>query len=169
MTKIALSPDCANCAALCCVALAFDRSSQFAIDKAAGEPCPHLDDCGACTIHDEREERGFAGCISFNCLGAGQRATQHFSSDGGPKNTAPAKPLSQAFGDLLRAHESLFLLELAEGLDISHHERMAVAELRRALVDADINGRDIAVARSRVDTFLKGLKNYVDAPGISPG
>lgn len=168
MTKIDLRPDCANCAALCCVALAFDRSSMFAIDKPAGQACPHLDDCGACTIHDEREARGFAGCIAFDCLGAGQRATQLCPVDSGVNMDGTlAKSLAQAFGNLLRAHEHLLLLDLAERLDMSHIERHALAELRDALVDAGIDGRKIAVARSRIESFLKGLKSYVDGQAIA--
>lgn len=162
MKKIILRADCANCSALCCMALAFDRSSLFAIDKAAGEACPHLDECGACVIHRERAERGFAGCINFDCLGAGQRATQFFSGGSNwRKDQSLVEPMSRAFGLLLRAHEYLSLLDLAEALDISAAERDVLAELRTALEDAGINGREIAAVQSRIDTFLKSLNGYV--------
>lgn len=71
-----LAADCSRCAALCCVALAFDASSQFPFDKAAGEPCRNLDVCGLCKIHDDLKSKGYGGCISFHCHGAGPRTTR---------------------------------------------------------------------------------------------
>lgn len=54
---------------------AFARSSEFAIDKPAGRPCPNL--AGSlCSIHDALRPQGFAGCVVFDCLGAGQHVTQ---------------------------------------------------------------------------------------------
>ena len=39
-----LRADCARCSALCCVALPYAASADFAYDKPAGRPCRHLDD-----------------------------------------------------------------------------------------------------------------------------
>ena len=74
MRRPDLVPDCASCAALCCVATSFDASEDFAIDKPAGKACPNLGDDCRCTIHDELVIRGFAGCAIYDCYGAGQRA-----------------------------------------------------------------------------------------------
>ena len=71
-----LEADCTHCAALCCVAPAFARSSDFAIDKPAGRACPNLGPEFRCTIHDHLTERGFRGCTVFDCFGAGQRITR---------------------------------------------------------------------------------------------
>src|SRR5688572_28796391 len=71
-----LRADCSRCAALCCVAPAFAASADFAIDKPAGTPCPHLRDDDLCGIHDRLRERGFPGCAVFDCFGAGQHVTQ---------------------------------------------------------------------------------------------
>jgi hypothetical protein len=71
-----LRADCTRCAALCCVVPAFARSSDFAIDKPAGLPCPNLQPDHRCGIHLELRERGFAGCTVFDCFGAGQHVTQ---------------------------------------------------------------------------------------------
>ena len=68
-----LAADCANCAGLCCVALAFTRSADFAFDKPAGDPCVNLLDDFRCDIHPDLRDRGFKGCTVFDCLGAGQR------------------------------------------------------------------------------------------------
>jgi hypothetical protein len=72
-----LRADCGRCVGLCCVALAFDRSPLFAQDKPAGQACTHLR-ADRCSIHASREKNGYAGCVSYDCLGAGQLVTQLF-------------------------------------------------------------------------------------------
>jgi hypothetical protein len=72
-----LTADCSRCVGLCCVAPAFAASADFAIDKPAGTPCPNLRTDSRCGVHDQLRERGFPGCTVFDCLGAGQRVTQH--------------------------------------------------------------------------------------------
>lgn len=74
MLPTELLSDCARCAALCCVELAFDRSEAFAFDKPAGEPCRHLQ-ANRCSVHALREESGLGGCVAYECFGAGPRAT----------------------------------------------------------------------------------------------
>jgi uncharacterized protein YjbI with pentapeptide repeats len=71
-----LRADCGRCAALCCVGPAFSASAEFAIDKPAGQPCPHLTPGFRCSIHDRLRPSGFAGCAAFDCLGAGQQVVQ---------------------------------------------------------------------------------------------
>jgi uncharacterized protein YjbI with pentapeptide repeats len=71
-----LTADCSRCAGLCCVAPAFAKSSDFAIDKPAGRPCPHLRSDFRCDIHEHLAERGFPGCAVFDCFGAGQHLVQ---------------------------------------------------------------------------------------------
>jgi hypothetical protein len=76
MAERMLEADCASCAALCCVAPAFAKSSDFAIDKPAGQACRNLGGDFRCTIHERLEPAGFKGCTVFDCFGAGQRITQ---------------------------------------------------------------------------------------------
>ncbi len=71
-----LRADCARCFGLCCVALPFARSVDFAADKAAGEPCGHLDSGFRCGIHEDLRGEGFRGCSVFDCFGAGQHVSQ---------------------------------------------------------------------------------------------
>ncbi|RZL35089.1 MAG: hypothetical protein EOP35_15530 [Rubrivivax sp.] len=70
-----LKADCSACAALCCVIPPFDALQGFGFDKAAQTPCHHLCADHRCGIHTELMDRGFAGCVAFDCLGAGQRLT----------------------------------------------------------------------------------------------
>jgi len=76
MTVEELRADCTRCFALCCVAPAFARSADFAVDKPAGTPCPNLTGGLRCGIHSRLRERGFAGCTVFDCFGAGQQVSQ---------------------------------------------------------------------------------------------
>jgi hypothetical protein len=71
-----LTADCSRCVGLCCVEPAFVASADFAIDKPARTPCPHLLGDSRCGVHDQLRDRGFPGCVVFDCLGAGQRVTQ---------------------------------------------------------------------------------------------
>ena len=71
-----LHADCARCAALCCVLPPFAASADFAIDKPAGRPCPNLAPDDRCRIHAQLPERGFPGCVTFDCFGAGQQVVQ---------------------------------------------------------------------------------------------
>jgi len=160
MNQIALEPDCANCAALCCIALAFDRSKLFAIDKPAGEPCPNLDACGACTIHNTRADRGFRGCIAFDCLGAGQRVTQEFfSGRDWTEDSSLIGPMAHAFSVLLRRHEQLMLLEQAESLDLSGADRAQLSELRTSLVQ--VGASPATDLEAQLTAFLASLKRYL--------
>jgi hypothetical protein len=71
-----LRADCGRCAGLCCVAPAFAKSADFAIDKPAGRACPNLAEDFRCGIHERLTESGFRGCVVFDCFGAGQQVTQ---------------------------------------------------------------------------------------------
>ncbi|WP_018352686.1 pentapeptide repeat-containing protein [Longispora albida] len=71
-----LQSDCSNCFGLCCVALAFTASADFAITKAAGDPCPNLGESFGCGIHGKLRAKGFQGCTTYDCFGAGQQVSQ---------------------------------------------------------------------------------------------
>jgi hypothetical protein len=130
MIPSTLRGDCAQCAALCCVALAFDRSALFAYDKPAGEPCANLGAKGRCMIHAERTGRGFAGCEGYDCLGAGQAVTQDlFGGRSWRDDPALLAPMIDAFAVMRPAHEALSLLRLARRMSLpaSAQERLGVA------------------------------------------
>ncbi|MFD3726888.1 pentapeptide repeat-containing protein, partial [Streptomyces sp. NPDC058671] len=72
----ALRGDCANCFGLCCVALPFAKSADFAVDKPPGEPCRNLQEDFRCGIHTRLRPSGFQGCTVYDCFGAGQQVSQ---------------------------------------------------------------------------------------------
>lgn len=170
MSAIALSADCSKCAALCCVALAFDKSTQFAIDKAAGDACPNLDRACRCKIHSELENRGFGGCTKYDCYGAGQRVTQEvFDGRSWQDDPALLAPMMSAFETLRQTQELLFLFTEAQKLALPSDVRQVLqdhmAELGQAKgwnktrLEAFSAGTGLQDARA----FLKTLRPY--APG----
>jgi hypothetical protein len=59
--RTSLLADCSSCFGLCCVAPVFSASADFAIDKAAGQPCPNLQPDSRCAIHSRLRQNGFPG------------------------------------------------------------------------------------------------------------
>jgi len=168
MTPMTLRADCARCAALCCVAFAFDRSELFAIDKPVGVRCPHLKGGAQCAIHAEREARGFGGCVGYDCRGAGQRVVQDlFGGASWEDEPDLLGPMLQAFAVASRAHELLMLLDGASKLDLSRAERRRLRGLKKALNEMADNARigvwSNAVAAD-VHEFLQSLRRH--APSV---
>ncbi|PTQ74445.1 hypothetical protein [Celeribacter persicus] len=110
------SPDCSNCAALCCLALAFDAGEMFGHDKAAGVPCHQLNGF-SCSIHAQLASRGYGGCVAFDCLGAGQRVTALFEKTWReqPKLTGP---MMEAFRQMREVQNLRQMLATASALPL---------------------------------------------------
>ncbi|HEX3761728.1 MAG TPA: pentapeptide repeat-containing protein [Kofleriaceae bacterium] len=109
-----LRADCARCFGLCCVAPGFAASADFAIDKPAGQACPHLQASFGCAIHPRLRALGFPGCTVYDCFGAGQRVSQ-VTFGGRDWRWAPrtAQPMFDAFAVMWRLHELLWYLREA--------------------------------------------------------
>ena len=165
MIPSTLRGDCAQCAALCCVALAFDRSPLFAFDKPAGEPCANLGAKGRCAIHAERAAKGFAGCEAYDCLGAGQAVTQGlFGGKSWRDDPALLGPMMRAFAVMRPAHEALDLLRLARRMPLPAPVVRRLDAAERDLDPPEGWTRD-DVASGRIErateaarTFLRSLK-----------
>ncbi|KQX05194.1 MULTISPECIES: pentapeptide repeat-containing protein [unclassified Leifsonia] len=109
--RSALRADCANCFALCCVALNFVASADFAIDKRAGDPCPNLQDDYRCGVHSELREIGFRGCTVYDCFGAGQHISQQtFGGRSWRTDRSTATEMFASFGVMRELHELLWYL-----------------------------------------------------------
>jgi hypothetical protein len=78
--KAKLKPDCANCDAICCVALKLPYAHY---PKPAGETCKNLD-CATkrCMIFDQLETSGYGHCRKFDCYGAGPVVAELFRGMG---------------------------------------------------------------------------------------
>jgi uncharacterized protein YjbI with pentapeptide repeats len=156
-----LRADCGNCSGLCCVALPFAASADFAITKDAGRPCPNLGPDFRCGIHGRLRDSGFAGCAAFDCFGAGQKVSQ-VTFGGRDWRQAPdtARQMFEAFAVQRQLHELLWYLTRALALPAArrmHGElRRAVEEtLRLTLADARrLVGLDVAGYRGEVNVLL---------------
>ena len=134
--RIRLRADCTRCFGLCCVVPALIASADFAIDKPAGQPCPHLDTDFRCGIHAQLRERGFPGCAAYDCFGAGQQVAQvTFGGRDWRQSAAIARQMFAVFPIMRQLHELLWYL--AEALTLGA-ARSLHGELRRALDQTDV-------------------------------
>lgn len=156
-----LVADCGRCAGLCCVALPFARSADFAIDKPAGTPCPNLQPDFRCGIHAELRPRGFSGCVTFDCFGAGQRVSQvTFGGRDWRSDGTGARAMFAAFDTVRQLHELLWYLTQAVGL--AGNGVRADAEAMRAEIAALAAGSahelarvDVGALREQVGPMLE--------------
>lgn len=167
-----LRADCANCAGLCCVATAFSRSADFAIDKEAGQPCPNLREDFRCGIHGELRQRGFSGCTVYDCFGAGQRVTQvTFGGRDWRGSPGIAARMFDAFGVMRQLHELLWYLSealtLAAAQPVHAELRDALADVERlaqgdpdalAALDVAARRRDVAVLLRRASALTREVE-----------
>lgn len=168
MNDVSLLPDCSSCASLCCVALAFDKSNKFAINKDAGEPCPNLASTGLCKIHKKLDDRGFKGCIQFNCFGAGQRVTQEiFGGKSWQQDMSLLQPMSDAFRPMRAIHDLLHLLDTAKKLPLSPEDKRQIDTLNSALNPVDgwtlssLLGFENSPLQKETTQFFTTLNKYI--------
>ena len=170
-----LTADCARCAGLCCVAPAFSVSADFAIDKAAGQPCPHLLPDFRCGIHDRLRQRGFPGCASYDCFGAGQQVTQ-VTFGGRDWRATPrlAGQMFRVFAVMRALHEQLWQLTEAVALrpdgPLRAELAAALAETERlTTADADaLEALDLARHRRAGTALLRRASEQVRARARRP-
>jgi Pentapeptide repeats (8 copies) len=144
---IELRADCGRCVGLCCVALPFTRSAEFAIDKPAGRPRPNLRPDHRCTIHAQLSDRGFPGCVAFDCFGAGQRVAREFAHDS-------RATMFAAFTAGRQVHEVLWHLEEARAIAPSETLRRRARELAAGGEACDLRTVDVAALRAGVGELL---------------
>lgn len=169
-----LRADCGNCFGLCCVALTFTRSADFAADKKAGDPCAHLDGDHRCGIHDALRDRGYPGCTVYDCFGAGQKLSRVTfggrdwrTADDGGRSMFAALPV------LRQLHELLWYLTEARALPAAAGLRPEIAratERVETLTGLDATGLqalDVAAERAAVNGLLLRIGALVraQAPG----
>ena len=162
-----LAPDCSSCAALCCIVFAFDKSESFGLDKQAGEPCPHLGTNNECLIFEQRVARGFAGCVTYNCYGAGQRVTQDvFEGQSWRDDPQLTHRMGAALSVMRRIHEQLLLLHSAVELALTTSEQETLKALEKPLLsktnwtEEELQSFEIDKAEERVASFLKALRYH---------
>lgn len=110
--------DCDNCFGLCCAALPFAKSADFAFHKDGGTPCRNLQADYRCSIHEDLRNKGFRGCTVYECFGAGQQVSQViYKGKDWRKNPAAAKEMFDVFPIMQQLHEMLYYLNEALHLE----------------------------------------------------
>ena len=173
--RLELRGDCAHCVGLCCVASSFSVSADFAIDKAAGEPCPNLRPDFRCGIHDRLRPQGFPGCTVYDCFGAGQQVTQvTFAGDDWQRTPGLATQMFSVFGVMRHLHELLWYLTEALTLPPARSLRAdltaALDETERLTQEAPdvLAGLDVDAHRQVVDALLLRTSALVRAETPRP-
>lgn len=161
-----LRADCGSCFGLCCVAPAFARSSDFAIDKPAGTPCHNLLADFRCGIHETLRPQGFPGCTVFDCLGAGQQVAQ-VTYGGVSWRDAPgtAAQMFDVFAVMRQLHEILWYLTEASEKAAADDVSIAlkdVEDLTRATPET-LLATDVDALRHRVRPLLARTSEAVRA------
>ncbi|GHF42351.1 pentapeptide repeat-containing protein [Streptomyces griseosporeus] len=152
---------CGDCFGLCCVALPFARSADFAADKPAGKPCGNLQADFRCGIHARLRDEGYQGCTVFDCFGAGQKVSQ-VTFGGTDWRAAPqsAGTMFAVFPVMRQLHELLWYVDEALRLAAA---RPVHRDLRRAYdrIDAltrrsaeEILALDVNALRGEVNELL---------------
>jgi uncharacterized protein YjbI with pentapeptide repeats len=156
-----LKADCESCFGLCCVALPFAASADFAIDKDAGRPCPNLEADFRCGIHRDLRERGFPGCTVYDCFGAGQKVSQvTFAGQDWRRAPETATRMFAVFPVVRQLHELLWYLTEALTLDPArelHDDLRAALDETGRLSGGDADALllvDVPTHRQSVNTLL---------------
>lgn len=157
-----LRADCGSCFGLCCVALPFGRSADFAFSKAVGEPCRNLQEDFGCGIHATLREDGFRGCTVYDCFGAGQQVAQvTYGGRDWRHHPETAWQMYSVFAVVRVLHELLWYLDEARSLPAA---TSMAGELRRAAADTErltalgpdeLETYDVKPHRQRVAVLLR--------------
>ena len=168
-----LLADCESCFGLCCVALPYARSSDFAVDKAAGQPCRNLQHDYRCGIHADLRQQGFRGCTVYDCFGAGQKVSQHtYGGRDWRQHPDTAKQMFEVFPFMRHLHELLWYL--TEALAMQSAQAIH-AELQSMLNDTErmtqlgpeaMLEQDMASHRAAVNALLLRTSELVRAATI---
>lgn len=156
-----LKADCESCFGLCCVALPFAASADFAVDKAAGQPCSNLQGDYRCGVHNGLRRLGYKGCTVFDCFGAGQHVSQ-VTFGGKDWRTHPelASAMFDALPMMRQLHELLWYIEdaMSRREAQSMHDKLGkVYEETEKLTRLDADSLlklDMVMHRAAVNEYL---------------
>ncbi|MGE5405382.1 MAG: pentapeptide repeat-containing protein [Candidatus Saccharibacteria bacterium] len=170
INKKHLCADCGNCFGFCCAAFYFSASDGFPNNKDAGQACGHLQEDFRCGIHNDLKEKGYRGCMAYDCFGAGQRVAQ-LSFAGNDWRQAPqsAQQMFEVFLKMQQLHEMLWYLTEALTYEPAHS---IYSEINSILEETDqlthlspemIKQLEVAGHRARVNDLLLKASELVRA------
>lgn len=160
-SRLSLQADCESCFGLCCAALPFAASVDFAMDKEAGNPCVNMQTDHRCGVHNNLRELGFRGCTVYDCFGAGQKVSQHtFGGNDWRQVPASAKQMFEVFPIMWHLQELLWYLTEALTLQPAYPVHVALSAARDeterlTLLSPDsLMELDVAAHRADVNALL---------------
>ena len=165
-----LTTDCTACVGLCCKTFQFETGPDFAIEKSAGQSCPHLGSDFSCTIHADRVAKGFSGCLIFDCQGAGQRIVHEvYAGFDWPAAGALLPEMIDAFRVLREVHRLYELIDISGALPLSDDHAAERRDLLSQLGVQPINASWLAefeqsALPQRATKYLKSLTVLVPHP-----
>ena len=114
-------------------------------------------------------KKGFKGCITYDCYGAGQRVTRDvFNGKSWKDDPGLTEPMGEALSVLRRIHEQLVLLDWAGNLPLSQDE-CSHLEKFRALLNPEqdwtqerLKNFPVDAVIKEIGTFLRGLRHHLD-------
>lgn len=157
-----LQADCSQCFALCCVLLPFSAGESFPETKSSGHPCHNLDADDSCSIHSTLTEKGWSGCVAFDCFGAGQQVAQVTYAGVSWREGGNLGEMAAVLSVMRQLHEMLALLDEAvrRGASDADPWLERIAGLVGATPD-DLLALDIDDLRQDVGAVLAGASRMV--------
>jgi uncharacterized protein YjbI with pentapeptide repeats len=156
-----LKADCENCFGLCCVALPYAKSADFAFDKDGGSPCSNLQADYRCGIHSSLREKGFRGCTVYECFGAGQKVSLvTYKGKDWREHPGTAKEMFEVFPIIQQLHEMLYYLNEALSLEATKpiHKELQIAidetENLTSLSPKSIMALNVPAHRANINVLL---------------
>jgi uncharacterized protein YjbI with pentapeptide repeats len=158
---IELKSDCKNCFGLCCVALPYGKSSDFPFNKDSGNPCRNLCLNNLCAIHDQLREKGFRGCVSYDCFGAGHHVSQSiYNGKDWREDAVHAEEMFAVFPLVQQLHEMLWYLKQTLTLKETQSLQNRLQKIYEETIELTIKKPeeifkiDITAHRSKVNALL---------------
>ncbi|UFJ40358.1 pentapeptide repeat-containing protein [Brevibacillus humidisoli] len=168
--RFSFTSDCENCFGLCCVALPYAKSADFAFHKDGGAPCRNLKKDYRCGIHQNLRDNGFKGCTVYECFGAGQTVSQlTYKGKGWREDPEIAKEMFDVFPIMQQLHEMLYYLDEALSLEDTeplYHDLLPVIKETERLTRLDpqsILQLDVPAHRAIVNKLLLQASERVRA------
>lgn len=152
----------------------FVASADFALDKPAGLPCPHLGENFRCDVHPRLRVEGFGGCVAYDCFGAGQQVSQvSFEGRDWRGDPVRAERMFAVFAVMRQVHELLWHLTEAARLTAAGSARAdllaAARESNRlaGLPPEELLRIDVDAHRRSVNTLLRRASELIrSGPGL---
>lgn len=156
-----LRADCSRCFGLCCVVFYFSASEGFPANKEPGKPCDDLQPDFRCGVHEGLRNKGYKGCMAYDCFGAGQKVAQvSFCRNDWLQVPESANQMFEVFLIMQQLHEMLWYLTEALTYEPAHpihrelKSMLLETERLTLLSPGHLLQLDVEQHRDRVNTLL---------------